>query len=211
MGFLDWFRRPPPIDDRPGLIDFLDTRAAYLTQKGIFDYVRATSGPHFRGLIGEPAFATAVDKARWQSYPLSLSMVTEMVHGVLRPAASGAVPLAEALQAAALVVIDRYPIPQAIGAEAWASSREELRLRLLHIGLHARKAVKDIPAPFAQQFFINLPIHKQMRRQDDVWVTNNLRVTLIRMYEEFDQRADPAALAKALNVARERDAVAPHG
>jgi hypothetical protein len=211
MGFFDWFRRPPQINDRPGLLDFLDSRAAFLTQKGIFDFVRATSGPAFSGLIKERAFSEAVDRARWKSYPLSLAMVTEMVHGALRPAASGAAPLAEALQGAAFAVIDRYPVPQAIGADAWAAARAELGVRVIHIGLHARKAVKDIPAPVANEFFVNLPIHERLRRQDDVWVTNNLRINLIRMWEEFDQRADAAALTEALGVARETDAAAARG
>jgi hypothetical protein len=203
MGFFDWFRRPQPIGDRAGLIDYLDTRAAFLTQKGIFDFVRATSGPAFSGLIREAAFSQAVDQSRWKSYPLSLAMVAEMVHGVLRPEASGATPLAEALQDAAWTVIDRYPAPPAIGAEAWAAARAELGVRVLHIGLHARKAVKDIPAPLAPEFFLNLPIHERLRRQDDVWVTNNLRINLIRMWEDFDRRAVVAALVEELGVARE--------
>jgi hypothetical protein len=203
MGFLDWFRRPRPIDDRAGLIDYLDTRAAFLTQKGIFDFVRATSGPAFSGLIREAAFSQAVDRARWKSYPLSLAMVTEMVHGVLRPAATGAGPLAEALQTAVWAVIDRYPMPQPIGIAEWAAARAELGVRVLQIGLHPRKAVKDIPAPLAPQFFVNLPIHERLRRQDDAWVTNNLRINLIRMWEDFDRRAIVAALVDALGVARE--------
>jgi hypothetical protein len=203
MGFLDWFRRAPPIDDRSSLLEFLDTRAAFLVQKGIFDFARATTGPHFYGLIREKAFAAAVDQARWKSYPLTLSIVVEMVDGALRPSAIGAMPLAEALRAAALDVIDRYPAPKAIGAEAWLAAREELALRVIQIALHPPKPVKDIPFPIADKFFANLPIHERMRGHDQTWVTNNLRANLIRMWEDFDKRANMYALADALGVARE--------
>jgi hypothetical protein len=211
MGIFDWFRRPPPIDDRPGLLEFLDTRAAFLAQKGIFDFARATTGPHFYGLIKEKAFAEAVDRARWKSYPLTLSTVVEMVDGTLRPSAMGPMPLAEALQGAALEIIDRYPVPAVVGPDAWSAARDELALRVIQIAMHPPKAVKDIPFPIADQFFRNLPIHERMRGHDQTWVTNNLRANLIRMWEEFDKRADVAALADALGVAREAAAAALRG
>src|SRR3989304_2082103 len=118
MGFLDWFRRPPPIDDRPALVEFLDSHAAFLTQKGIFDFSRAVSGPSFSSLVREATFMAAVDEARWKSYPLALSCVVEMVDGVLCPLAKGAMPLAEALQAAAFEIIDRYPVPTTLDPTA---------------------------------------------------------------------------------------------
>ena len=165
MGFLDWFRRPPPIDDRPALVEFLDSRAAFLTQKGIFDFSRAAAGPSFSSLIKEAAFAAAVDEARWKSYPLVLSCVVEMVDGVLRPLAQGAMPLAEALQASAFEIIDRYPVPKPIEPAAWAEARAALGLRIIHIALHPPKRVKDIPLQIAPQFYDNLPIHQRSARK----------------------------------------------
>jgi hypothetical protein len=211
MGFLDWFRRPPRIDDRAGLTDYLDSRAAFVVQKGIFDFSRGAAGPHFSQLIKEPAYVEAVDEARWNSYPLALSAVVEMVHGVLLPAATGAMPLAEALQGVAFAIVDRYPVPQAIGAEAWAAARAELGRRVIHIALHPPKAVKDIVLPIADQFFANLPIHQRLRGAYNEIVTNNLRSNLLRMHDDFTRRADVAALMGALDVARERAVVTQHG
>ncbi len=206
MGFFDWFRSPPPIADRPALIEHLDSRAAFIVQKGIFEFSRAAAGMMFISLLKERAFADAVDQARWKSYPLGLLMVTEMVHGVLRPAATGAMPLAEALQQAAFTVIDRYPVPKPLGAEAWAAARANLGRRVIHIALHPPKAVKDIPIPMADQFFLNLPIHESLRGRDDTIVTNNLRTNLLGLYDDFERRADAVALVRALGVAAEMQA-----
>jgi hypothetical protein len=41
MGFFDLFRRAEPIADRKAFMDFLDTQAAFLAQKGMFEYSRA--------------------------------------------------------------------------------------------------------------------------------------------------------------------------
>ena len=201
MGFLDWFRRPPPIDDHPALVEFLDSHAAFLTQKGIFDFSRAVSGPSFSSLVREEGFMAAVDEARWKSYPLTLSCVVEMVDGVLRPLAEGAMPLAEALQAAAFEIIDRYPVPKPIEPTAWAEARAALGLRIIHVALHPPKRVKDIPLQIAPQFYDNLPIHQRLRGSANEIVTSNLRTNLIRMHEEFTGRANVAALVKALGVA----------
>ena len=210
MGFLDWFRGSAPINDRPALLEYLDSRASFLTQKGIFDFTRAAAGPSFSSLIKETAFAEAVDEARWKSYPLTLSCVVEMVHGVLRPLAKGAMPLAEALQTAAFEIIDRYPAPKAIEPAAWKESRDALGLRIIHIALHPPKHVKDIPLQIAPQFYDNLPIHERVRGSANEIVTNNLRTSLIRMHEEFERTANGSALVEALGVAAGGD-VARHG
>ena len=210
MGFFDWFRRPPPIDNRAALVEFLDSRASFLTQKGIFDFSRAAAGPSFSSLIKEPAFAAAVDEARWKSYPLSLSCVVEMVDGTLRPLATGAMPLAEALQAVAFEIIDRYPVPKPIEPAAWTEARAALGLRIIHIALHPPKRVKDIPLQIAPQFYDNLPIHERLRGSANEIVTSNLRTNLILMHEQFEGCANVSALVNALGVAASGDA-ARHG
>jgi hypothetical protein len=201
MGIFDWFRRPPPIADHAALVDFLDSRAAFIVQKGIFDYTRAISGPSFSLLIKETAFAAAVDGARWKNYPLVLSMVTELVDGVLRPFASSKEALGGALARTALDIFDRYPVPAAIGAEAWSAARGDLETRLNRITLHATKYAKDIPLPLAEAVFNGMPIHERLRGNHIEWVRNNLRSNLIRMHEEFTERADCAALVATLGVA----------
>jgi hypothetical protein len=80
MGLVDWvlgipayFRGSPVIDDRDKLIEFLDSRAAFLIQKNIFDYARARAGPYFSSIINEESFKHAVEVSRWTNYPVGLA------------------------------------------------------------------------------------------------------------------------------------------
>jgi hypothetical protein len=201
MGIFDWFRGSPQIADRAALAKFLDSRTAFIVQKGIFDYARAISGPSFSMLIKEPAFIAAVDEARWKNYPLVLSMMTEIVDGILRPFASSKEELGSALARASLEIFDRYPVPAAIGDEAWSAARADLETHLNRITVHATKYAKDIPLPLAEAVFGGMPIHERLRGNHIEWVRNNLRSNMIRMHEEFTACADCAAIVAALGVA----------
>src|SRR3954447_15303314 len=81
MGLLDMFRPRPPIGDVPALAAFIDENAAFLVQKGIYEYSRARAGHYAKVLFAEAGFRAAVDVSRWQAYPLGLAMVGEVVEG----------------------------------------------------------------------------------------------------------------------------------
>ena len=199
MGFFDIFRRAPAIREAGALADFIDGNAAFLIQKGMYEYSRARAGHYAKVLLQEPEFLAAIEKARWQGFPLGLSMVAEMVEKLLNPLIAddrraGIDPLASLV----LSVFDRYPVPQTLGAAAWASERIELARRLDLIGLHAPKAVKDMPVPFAQQYFDMMPIHEKLRAPDFPAISNYLRVSLINIHDELIKRLDAPAVAQSL-------------
>jgi hypothetical protein len=206
MGLFDWFKRPPPITERADLVEFLDTRAAYLVQKSIYDFAHACAGLAFIRLMQEPEFIAAMDQSRWRSYPLGLSLIAETVHGVLRPATDVAMPLAEALREATFDAFDRYPVPATFDAATWAGERAELGQRVLGIALHAPKAVKDIPFAVSEQLYNNLPIHAKIRGDDREIVINHLRTNLIRIHDDFSRRADVEGLVLELGIAERADA-----
>ena len=81
--FEKLFRPRPPIRDREALADFIDAQSAFIVQKGIYEYSRARAGHYAKVLFAEKEFAQSVELARWQAFPLGLSMVGEMVDGVL--------------------------------------------------------------------------------------------------------------------------------
>jgi hypothetical protein len=211
MGILDWFKRPPPIADRAALVDFIDTRSAYWVQKSVFDFAHACTGLAFSRLLQEPEFIAAMDKSRWRSYPLGLSVIAETVHGVLRPAVAEPMPLAEALRDATFDAFDRYPVPAMLDAETWGSERVELGRRVVGIALHPRKAVKDIPSAVTEQIHKNLPIDVRVRGDDREIVIAHLRLNLLRIYEDFSHRADVEELVSALGVGEKADAAGASG
>lgn len=87
------FWRPAPIVDMKSLADFIDDQAAFVVQKGIYEYSRARAGHYSKVLFSEPEFLDALERSRWAAYPLGLAMVGEVVEGVLRPHAADPVNL----------------------------------------------------------------------------------------------------------------------
>lgn len=200
MGLFDMFRRRPPIRDLPALADFIDQNAAFLVQKGIYEYSRARSGHYSKVLFGEEGFRAAVEESRWRAYPLGLAMVGEVVEGVLRPRVGDERRAAlDALTSLVLSIFDRYPVPAVLSESAWRDARDELERRLGLVGTHAAKPAKDIPEPFAETYFSLMPIDRKLRASEFPTIRNYMRVTLCNIHEEFSKRADASMLAATLS------------
>jgi hypothetical protein len=199
LALFGLFRRQPPIRDLDELADFVDAQAAFVTQKGIYEYARARSGHYAKVLFRERMFQEAVEFSRWSAFPLGLVMVAEVVEGILRPqTGADRWRAGSALNAVVLSVFDRYPAPAPIGEAAWGEARDELVRRLNQIGFHPPKPAKDIPEQFAQAYFEFLPIHEQLRGRDFPTTRNYLRATLCNIHEEFSKRVDGPAVVGAL-------------
>jgi hypothetical protein len=196
----DLIIRPwPPITGLEELAGFIDEQSAFVSQKGIYEYSRARAGHYAKVLFKEPEFIEAVDRARWRAYPLGLLMVAELVEGVLRPAAGDdRLRQLAALRALTLSVFDRYPVPTTLSKADWQAERRELARRLEHIGLHPPKFAKDIPEPFAKDYFDLMPIHKKLKKNEAPTIHNYLRVTMCNIHDEFTQRVDAAAISEQL-------------
>jgi hypothetical protein len=196
----DMVIRPwPPITDVGELADFIDAQAAFVCQKGIYEYSRARAGHYAKVLFSEPEFIEAVDQSRWRAYPLGLAMVGELVEGVLRPHAGGDhLRQLDALRGLVVSVFDRYPVPVTLSQDTWREARRELARRLDHIGLHAVKFAKDIPEPFAQSYFDIMPIHKKLKTSEAPTIRNYLRVTMCNIHEELTRRMDAKAVGEQL-------------
>jgi hypothetical protein len=203
MGLLDIFRRRPPFRDTAALADFIDRNAAFLIQKGMYEYSRARAGHYAKVLFAEPEFLEAIERARWQAFPHGLAMVAEMVDGLLRPHLGEARRAGlDALSALVLSVFDRYDVPVSLGRAAWVDARVDLARRLDLIGLHPPKPVKDIPIPFAELYFGMMPINAKLRAPDFPAIRSYLRVSLINIHDELVRRGDIPAVARALLAAR---------
>jgi len=194
------FRRHSPIRDLGALADFIDAQSAFITQKGIYEYSRARAGHYAKVLFAEEEFARSVERARWQAFPLGLSMVGEMIEGVIAEGAGAQRrERLDRLTAIVLSVLDRYPVSPAVGEEAWQEARRELAHRLDLVAGHAPKRVMDIPDPLAQAYFAMMPIHEKLRGRDFATTRNYLSVCLCNIHDEFVARADVAALRQALS------------
>jgi len=199
MGFLDFFRREPPVAGREALIDFLDKQAAFLAQKGLYEYSRARAGPYGNLLFSEKSFLAEVEKSRWIAYPATLAMVTEAVEGALRPAAGEQRQrLLEGMTTAALAAFDRYPVPATLDSDVWSGLRQTLEHDLAVIGLHPVKRVMDMPGRYLDRYVEAMPIHEKLKAKDVPTIHNYLRTNLCNVHDLFVRRADAPALVAAL-------------
>ncbi len=207
MGLFDIFRRPPVIRDAPALADFIDRNAAFVAQKGIYEYARARAGHYAKVLFRETEFRDACDRSRWRAFPLGLAMVAEVAEGVLASASPEERPArVDAVRALTLGVFDRHPVHAELGPATWSALRGDLERDLQRIGLHAPKWAKDVPAPFAEKYVDLMPIHRTLHGRDAPTIHNYLRVTMCNIHDELTKRIDLAAVTDAL---RSRAAHAP--
>jgi hypothetical protein len=197
-GLLDIFRKRPPIRSQQELAQFIDENAAFLVQKGIYEYSRARAGHYAKILFREPEFAEALDRSRWGAFPLGLAMVAEVVEGILRASAAEPSRELEALAALTLSVLDRYPVPPSQSKERWSEARADLARRLQLIGQHPPKRAFDIPEPFAKAYFDLMPIHKSLRTAEYPTLHNYLKVTLCNIHDELTQRLDAESVVNSL-------------
>jgi hypothetical protein len=194
-----FFRGKPPIADPAALAEFIDRHAAFLVQKGIYEYSRARAGHYSKVLFLEKTFQDAVEGSRWRAFPLGLAMVAEAAEGLLRPAAGDdRLALLEGLRSLVLSIFDRYPVSPAVGQPAWIELRADLANRLQRIGLHPPKRAMDIPEQFAQSYFDLMPIHEKLRRAEFPAMRNYLRVTMCNIHDDLDKRLDARTLAPLL-------------
>ncbi len=196
MGLFDIFQRRRPIRDARELAEFIDGNAAFLIQKAIYEYSRARAGHYSKVLFKEPEFQKAVEESRWRAFPLGLAMVGEIAEGVMRHQAGADAPRDfEALVAVVLSVFDRYPVPDALGSEAWQQLRADLERRLRLVSLHPVKRALDVPEPYAERYFDLMPIHEKLRGRDLETTRNYLKVTLCNIHDELTKRIEGRPLA----------------
>ncbi len=199
MGILDLFRRPPAIRDARALADFIDQNAAFVAQKGIYEYSRARAGHYAKVLFRETEFRDACDRARWRAYPVGLAMVGELVEAALfSPDSHERQARIEAVGGLTLAVFDRHPVPAPLDRITWDALRGELEQNLARIGLHPPKRAMDVPASYAEAYFNLMPIHKTLRGRDAPTVHNYLRVTMCNIQDELTRRIDAPAVIESL-------------
>jgi hypothetical protein len=199
MGLKDLFRRPEPIRTLASLEDFLDSRAAFTAQKCVYEFSRAAAGYMWQPLFKEQTFLDALERSRWQVYPLALADVGEVALGVLRPHALGRGPdLVAGLQLATRRTVARYPVPPGASETFWSEATKAVSLRLARAGGAATRAVKDISRTSCAKVLAAMPLHEQIKGRDPEFVRNNFTMSLLGVHEELTRRADAEALAALL-------------
>ena len=64
--------KDPPLKTRQQLYDFIDSRAAFVSQVTLYTYVKARAGTQFPKLFQNDDFLTSLRIARWHVYGASI-------------------------------------------------------------------------------------------------------------------------------------------
>lgn len=185
------FRRPETIADRESLRAFLDSRAAFIAQKGIVEFCRVRAGVFWQKLFAEEEFRRALTLSCWQSYAPALALVSQMVEAALRPAAGIDRPkVAAAVEELSRAAYRAYPAPEGFTDAQWSERFDLVSQRLAEAAGQPADAVRDMPRGLAELVFEALPIHPSIVRNDGDYIHNNIRMNLLRAHDDFLTAAD---------------------
>lgn len=184
------------------MAEFLAAQSAFVAQKCTIDYCQARSGLMWPKLEKEPEFRAALDRARWEAYPLVLSDVGIMIEGAVRPAIAENIVLrwADWLVGAYAASLNRYGPPRlrAEGA-TWDEDIDHFRRRLGQAQMAPPRPVHEIGGESGNALHRLMPIHPSLTRQDATMICNNVRLRLGRVYEDLERDLDRAAIAAQLS------------
>lgn len=200
MGLFDWIKpRAKAPRDLGTLAEFVESRAAFLVQKTIYEYSRARASVHSDSMFGEKAFVDAVNLSCWTSLPDGLVFEALMIEGHLRPlAGADRLALVDGIVAVVDDVAARQPTPEVLEPGFWAATRPEIAARIRRGAAAAVKPVNAIPLADLDGFFARLPIHERLRGQDFHSVGNSIRALLVNHSAEFMDGLDAPAMTRLL-------------
>jgi hypothetical protein len=177
------------------LLDFLDSRSAFLSQKVVYEYCRARSGLNWEPLMQEGAFQQAYELSRWEAYGAALADLVVHLEGRLRPAdVRQHARLVDRLLVAAAEVFARHSVER-YRPEGWALDIAALRERLNQAQLGPPRPAAEVAKVGGKRVYETLPLHPDLTKYDRELVTNAVRFNFSRIAADLERALDAAAVA----------------
>lgn len=193
--------RRPRIETLDALAELMAAQSAFVAQKCTIDYCQARSGLNWPHLQKEAVFRQALDRARWEAYPLVLSDIGIMIEGLLRPvvAEQARQVLVHWLIKAYADSLERYGPPRHRPPHAtWADEVEHFRRRIGLVQLAPPRPVHEVGGESGGALHKLMPMHPSLTRLDAEMIGNNVKMRLCRVYEDLERDLDRAAIAAEL-------------
>lgn len=175
---------------------FLHARAAFVSQKAMYEYCRARAGVMWDKLMLERAFVVELEHGRWQAFVAALSDLALVAELVVRPHAVGTGHGAALAELAVDVMASEPQLAEA-GVDT-APVAAEIRLRLAEAVAAPPRKVFEISERSGGRIFALMPLHPSIRRHDEPMIVNSVRFLMVRAYEDLSAAADGPRLAAAL-------------
>jgi hypothetical protein len=195
--------RKPRIATPDSLAGFMAEQSAFVAQKCTIDYCQARSGLMWPQLEKEQSFRDALDRARWEAYPLVLSDVGIMIEGLMRPVLQPAsvLPFASWLTVTYADCLNRYGPPKHRDpGSSWEGDVEHFRHRLGQAQMAAPRPVHEVGGESGTALHRLMPMHPSLTKLDAPMIANNVKLRLARVYEDLERQGDLPAVAAHFKV-----------
>ncbi len=189
------FSKAPPLETKEHLIDFIDSRAAYVSQVTLYTYVKARSGTQHPKLFENEAFLTSLRIARW--YIFGAAVADLALFSAAQMAGSGplsdqdARQFAKQLMYAILHNYDQQDIEKAEFDKMLARGQQRADSAdwaFIATGPAAFQASSDAVFRWA-------PIADELKQDDEEIVRNSIHLRWIGVRRDVKELLRPAAIA----------------
>lgn len=186
-----------PIDTAERLFEFVSTRAALITQKKLYGYLKERMGIRYPEMFEDPVFARSIDLAKMQVFAASLSDLT--IHAVAQVQGQGGLQpserdrLARACYESGLADnSDNLPDPLAPAAWRAAFDRRVDETNWANVAAGASAFVESPKALVRWA-----PIAEEKKRHDREIVENSIRFAWNEVIADLRERLDAEAVARS--------------
>ncbi len=197
---LSFRRRGGPIDSLAKLEQFAASRAAFVTQKKLYGYLKTRMGTSWPKVFGDAQFKKSINIAAAQIFAASLSDIT--IHTVAVAFSGSAVPDASRSALARQIynhgLAENEAVTSAHGLDHEAA-RAEFARRLegtdWNLGAMLPGNFNRSPAALLKW----APIADGLKQYDGEIVENSMKFAWIELREDFARRVDGPALVRELS------------
>ena len=184
------FKRAEKFTTADGLVDFLSSRSAFVSQKCTYEYCRARSGLMWDKLMLEREFLDAMEICRWQALADVYADLAVLAEAWMRPSLqdeAAKARIADFLVARGRDFLESFPEPAHRMGQGWGKEMAELRTRLAAMQLAAPKAPQEVAHVAGNKVYDIMPIHTNFKNFDRELVVNSVRFQFVRVYEDMSQ------------------------
>jgi hypothetical protein len=194
LAHLRPFRRIAQVDTTAGFADFLDSRAAFVSQKKLYEYVKQRMGMSFPAHFANDEFIASLNAAKMRVYAACLSDLAVWMAANMTPAASSEEALSLTTSSHDAIVTKQYSAHALAGdprehVDAFAKRVALTNLDMLREGENAFQLSPKALVHWA-------PIADELKRFDTEIVVNSLRFAWLGVRDEFRTAIRPEAVMK---------------
>lgn len=182
-----------PLDSLDALLRFTQTRAAFVSQKKLYGYLKARMGTRYPSMFEDDVFVDSVNIAKRHVFAASLSDIT--IHTVARIAAAGLVEPHARTLAIQCHEAGLTENAEELGAELVGHYRQAFAERLDNVHWQNLAAGGDCFTESPAALYHWAPIDDSLKRHDREIVQNSIRFAWAEVIRDFRARGVPDGIA----------------